>query len=60
MMIFRVDHEKSINWVVIMYYQLIKELIRWDKCQRNMIGGTTKREPKKDVCHFSIVLKVMF
>jgi hypothetical protein len=25
-----------------------------------MIEGTTKREPKKDVCHSPIVLKVMF
>jgi hypothetical protein len=25
-----------------------------------MIEGTTKREPKNDVCHFAIVLKVMF
>jgi hypothetical protein len=25
-----------------------------------MIEGTTKREPKKDVCHFSIVLEVLF
>jgi hypothetical protein len=43
-----------------MYSQLIEELIRWEKCQKNMIEGTTKlREPKKDVCHFSIVLEVM-
>jgi hypothetical protein len=25
-----------------------------------MIKGTTKREPKNDVCHFTIVLEVMF
>jgi hypothetical protein len=25
-----------------------------------MIEGTTKREQKKDVCHFAIVLEVMF
>jgi hypothetical protein len=25
-----------------------------------MIKGTTKEKPKKDVCHFAIVLKVMF
>jgi hypothetical protein len=30
------------------------------KCQKNMIEGTTKRKPKKDVCHFPIVLKIMF
>jgi hypothetical protein len=25
-----------------------------------MIEGTSKREPKKDVCHFAIVLKLLF
>ncbi len=25
-----------------------------------MIEGTTKREPKKDVCHFAIILEVIF
>jgi hypothetical protein len=44
MMIFRANHGESINWATIMYSQLVKELIRWDKCQKNMIEGTTKRE----------------
>jgi hypothetical protein len=43
-----------------MHYQLVKELIKRDKSQKNMIEGTTKREPKKDVCHFAIILEVMF
>ncbi len=43
-----------------MYFQLVKELIKWEKCQQNMITGTTKREPKKDVCHSAIILKVLF
>jgi hypothetical protein len=47
MMIFRVDHGESVNWVAIMYFQLVKELIRWDKCQKNMIKGTTKKRSKK-------------
>jgi hypothetical protein len=48
--------ESLVNWATIMYSQLVKELIRWDKCQKNMIEGTIiKREPKKDVCHFAIV-----
>jgi hypothetical protein len=25
-----------------------------------MIEGIAKREPKKDVCHFAIILKVLF
>jgi hypothetical protein len=32
MMIFRADHGKYVNWVVIMYFQLVKELIKWEKC----------------------------
>jgi hypothetical protein len=43
-----------------MYSQLVKELIKWDKCQKNMIEGTTKKELKKDVFHFAIILEVMF
>jgi hypothetical protein len=60
MMISRADHGESIDCAAIMYSQLVKELIRWEKCQENKIEGTTKREPKKDVCHFSIILEVMF
>jgi hypothetical protein len=26
----------------------------------NMIKGTTPKKPNKDVCHFAIVLEVMF
>jgi hypothetical protein len=47
MMISRADHGKFGNWAIIMYSQLIKELIRWDKCQKIMIEGIIKREPKK-------------
>jgi hypothetical protein len=43
-----------------MYFQLVKELIRWEKCEENMIEGTANREPKKDICHYAIVLKVLF
>ncbi len=60
MMISKVDHGKYVNWVIIMYYQLVKELIKWGKCQKNMIEGMTKRELKKDVCYFTIVLEVLF
>jgi hypothetical protein len=28
--------------------------------EKKMIKGTAKREPKKDVCHFVIVLEVLF
>jgi hypothetical protein len=43
-----------------MYFQLVKELIRWEKCYKNVIEGTTKRKPKKDVCHSIIILEVFF
>ncbi len=60
MMITKVNHGKFVNQASIMYYQSIKQLIRWEKCHNNMIEGTTKREPKNDVCHFAIVLEALF
>jgi hypothetical protein len=60
MMISRAHHGKSVNWVAIMYSQLVKEFFKWEKCQKYMIEETTKRKQKKDVCHSTIVLKVMF
>jgi sulfur transfer protein SufE len=39
MMISKADHGESINQVVIMYSQLVKELIKWEKYQKNMIKG---------------------
>jgi len=59
-MISRIDHENFVNWVAIMYFQIVKELIRWLKCQKNMIKRTTKREPRKVVCHYAIVLEILF
>ncbi len=59
-MMITIDHGEFVNWAIIMYFLLVKELIRWDKCQKNMIEGITKRLPKKDVCHFAIVLEVLF
>jgi predicted nucleotidyltransferase len=32
MMISKVDHGKFVNWIIIMYFQLVKELIKWEKC----------------------------
>jgi hypothetical protein len=32
MMISKVDHGKCINWAIIMYFQMVKELIKWEKC----------------------------
>ncbi len=58
-MISKANHSESINWDAIMYSQLVKELIKWEKCQKNIIEWTSKREPKKDVCHSTIVLEVV-
>jgi len=33
MMISKVNHGDLVNWATIMYSQLVKELIRWEKCQ---------------------------
>jgi hypothetical protein len=60
MMISIVDNGKFVKWVAIVYSQLVEELIQWDKCQKNMIEKTTKREPKNDVCHYAVILEVMF
>jgi hypothetical protein len=43
-----------------MYFRLVKKLIKWEKCQNNIIEGIANREPKNDVCHFIIVLEVVF
>jgi hypothetical protein len=43
-----------------MYSQLIKNLIRWEKCQKNMIKGIAKKQQKMDVCHSALVLEVLF
>jgi hypothetical protein len=58
MMISRVNHGKFVNWVAIMYFQLVKGLIRWENFFKNMMEGTIKREPKKDVCHFDVIIEV--
>jgi hypothetical protein len=58
-MISKADHGKFVNWAAIMYFQLVKELIKWEKCQKSTIEGTTKREPKNDVCHYVDILEVL-
>jgi hypothetical protein len=60
MMISKINHGESMNWATIMYSQLVKELIRWDKCQKHMITRTTKKELEKHVCHSIIVLEILF
>jgi hypothetical protein len=29
-MIYRTDHGEYVNWVTIMYFQLVKDLIKWE------------------------------
>ncbi len=52
MMISRLDHGKFVNWVIIMYSQLVKELIKWEKCQKNLIGGIAKKRTEKGCMPF--------
>ncbi len=47
MMISRANHGDSNNWAAIMYFQLVKKLIKWEKCQKNMNEGTSKGNPKR-------------
>ncbi len=37
MMIYRTSHGEYVNWATITYSQLVKELIKWEKCKKNMI-----------------------
>ncbi len=32
MMISRINHGEFVDWATIMYFQLVKELIKWAKC----------------------------
>jgi hypothetical protein len=41
-MISIIDHGKFVNWAVIMYFQLVNKLMKWEKCPKNMIEGTKK------------------
>jgi hypothetical protein len=59
MMISKANGE-LVNCVAIMYFQLVKELIIWEKCKNKMIKGIAKRKPKNDVCHFAIILENLF
>jgi len=43
MIISTTNHGNFINWATIMYFQLVKELIRWEKCQKNTSEGITKK-----------------
>ncbi len=59
-MISIVDHGNFVNWATIMYSQLVKELMRWEKHEKKMIERTPERKPKKYVCHYAIVQEVLF
>jgi hypothetical protein len=51
-MISRVDHGESVNWVAIMYYQLIKELIKWEKHKKKYDRGNNQKRTKKGCMTF--------
>jgi hypothetical protein len=43
-----------------MYSQLVKELIRWEKGLKKNDRGNNQKRPKKDVCHSTRVLEILF
>jgi hypothetical protein len=45
-MISKSDHGEYENLAAIMYFQLVKELIKWEKFQKNMIKGIAKKNQK--------------
>jgi len=47
-----IDHGEFVNCVAIMFFQLVKELIKWEKCPKKRIEGTTKRKQKKGCVSF--------
>jgi hypothetical protein len=50
MTISKVDQGKYANWVAIMYFQLVKYLIKWEKCQKSMIEGSNNQKKAKKGC----------
>jgi hypothetical protein len=50
---------KYVGWTKRMFKQLQKELIRWTTSHTKMLRGTIKVDPKKDVCHFAVVIEVL-
>jgi len=59
-MISTTHHGEFVDWATITYSQLVKELIKWETFHENMIEGTSIKKRKKDVCHYAIVLEVLF
>jgi len=47
-----IDHGEFVNCVAIMFFQLVKELIKWEKCPKKRIEGTTRRKQKKGCVSF--------
>jgi hypothetical protein len=50
---------KYVDWANIMFKQLQKEWIRWTTSHTKMLKGIIKVDPKKDVCHFALVIEVL-
>jgi hypothetical protein len=49
----------ELNWVVTMFEQMHKELMRWTTFQTKMMMGITKVEPKKYVYHLTLIIEIL-
>jgi hypothetical protein len=47
------NYGEFVNWATIMYSQLVKELIKWEKCEKTWLREQPKEDKKKCMpfCH---------
>jgi hypothetical protein len=50
---------KTIDWANILFKQLQRELTRWTTAQTKVMMGIIKVDPKKDVCHSTLVIEIL-
>jgi hypothetical protein len=49
----------ELDWANTMFKQMNKELMRWTTFQTKMMMGIVKVEPKKDVCHLTLIIEIL-
>jgi hypothetical protein len=50
---------KIVDWVDTLFKRLQKKLMRWTTSQTKLLMGTIKVDPKKNVCHSTLVIETM-
>jgi hypothetical protein len=50
---------KAINWEDTLFKQMQKEFMKWKTSQTKMMMGTIKVDIKKDICHSTLVIKIL-